>query len=264
MNVTTTRSRRGFTIVEILIVVVIIIILAGLLLPAVLQAVTIAKKTATRSEVQGIGLALEQYRDDFAVYPPSCIWWEYTGSGSGTWPEGWTDGKDQPSDWVWYAADGADRIKMNGAECLLYFLGGGPFFKGFRIGTKTFGPYKEPQGDALFYAFEPPPPAGTGNRRPFRSIQDPFRQECAYLYFKADRSQVGSEYDADHNSDIADVGGEGSAGYIPPAPGQPISATDGNYYHSASYQIISAGPDGRYARPATAGEPEPSEDDVTN
>lgn len=213
---------KGFTIVEILIVIIIIVILAGLLLPAVMAAITQAKITATRFEILNIGIALDKYQAEFATYPPSCVWWD--------------GGK-------WFTSYSDTRETMDGGECLVYFLCG-PAKKGLTVGSKTYGPYLEPKVDALFRAHEPPPSA---RPRPFDSMLDAFRLECVYLYFKADRTQPsGYEYNPRHNSDIADAGGSGPSGRIAPTFGRPLTDATGNYHFPTKFQILSPGPDKRY------------------
>ena len=248
---TTPRSptRPAFTIIEVLIVIIIIVILAGLLLPAVQNALRQAKVTACRVEIANLGVALDQYQTDFATYPPSCVWWRRV-SGSGPWPNGWDTGE-----WRWYTTDPGDGMKMCGAECLVYFLGGGPLYAGFHTGTKTYGPYMPVQGGDL----------ADVNQNGFREIQDAFRSGSVYLYFKADRSRPGTEYTAADNAEMRDQGGINPNGTpIPPGPGQPVRDPSNVYYRPTAHQLICAGIDERYARQATLSEPEPSRDDITN
>ena len=253
MVTTTLRRRTGFTIVEILIVIIIILILAGLLLPAVLSAVRLARRTAARVEVQGLSVAMEQYKDDFAVYPPSCVWWEWTGGGSKPdWPSGWPDDREwhttYPGTWN---SDTMDT--MDGAECLVYFLGGGPRFEGFDAGAQIYGPYYDFKPDGLIDI----------DHDGFREMQDAFRNGQAYIYFKADRSKPGAQYTASDNAQILDGGGKRADGsFIPAGPGEPIRDSSDNFFLPTKFQIICAGGDGRYARRADGDDA--SKDDITN
>jgi type II secretory pathway pseudopilin PulG len=252
----------GFTIVEVLIVIIIIIILAGLLLPAVLHGLVLAKQTATKQEINAIRVALDKYQTDFGTYPPSCIWWQRVDGASLTWPTDW------PTQARWHMTDpgGANTYKMNGAECLVYFLGGGPFRRGFTVGTKTFGPYMDIQPESLVDRTAQPIRWPTDVSVGFGGLQDKFTNGGVYLYFKADRSLPGSEYNLADNAEIKDAGGTNPDGsYVPPSPGEPIRDPTGNYYLPTSYQVISAGRDGRYARRVgVSGDQDPSKDDITN
>jgi general secretion pathway protein G len=66
------RPRRaGFTLVEILVVIVIIGILAGLLLPAITGALGRANNAAVSAEITLLANALAAFKDKYGDYPPS-------------------------------------------------------------------------------------------------------------------------------------------------------------------------------------------------
>ncbi len=65
----TTRPRRGFTLVEILVVIGIVVILAGLLVPMVARSMRQAKQTRTAADMQSISTALEAFKMDHGDYP---------------------------------------------------------------------------------------------------------------------------------------------------------------------------------------------------
>ena len=68
-----TRSRRAFTLIEILVVISIIGVLVALLLPAVQQAREGARRTECRNNMHQIGIALQSYHDAHRVFPPALI-----------------------------------------------------------------------------------------------------------------------------------------------------------------------------------------------
>ena len=67
------RVRRAFTLVELLVVVAIIGILIGLLLPAVQAAREAARRAACLNNLHQIGVAMHHYHDAFGKFPPGGI-----------------------------------------------------------------------------------------------------------------------------------------------------------------------------------------------
>ncbi len=59
------KTRRGFTLVELIVVIVIVLILAGLLVPALGRARAQARGTECKNNMRQIGTALMIYRDDY-------------------------------------------------------------------------------------------------------------------------------------------------------------------------------------------------------
>lgn len=65
------RSRRGFTLIEIIVVIAVVAVLASLVSPMVFRNVGDAKRTAASAQIEIFALALESYRLDTDRYPTS-------------------------------------------------------------------------------------------------------------------------------------------------------------------------------------------------
>ncbi|HYW09776.1 MAG TPA: type II secretion system major pseudopilin GspG [Longimicrobium sp.] len=65
------RGPGGFTLIEMLVVLVIIAVLAAVVGPEIFRNVGDANASAARSQIEMLGLALDQYRLDNGSYPSS-------------------------------------------------------------------------------------------------------------------------------------------------------------------------------------------------
>ncbi len=85
------RSRRAFTLIEMLVVIGIIAILAAILFPVFSSARRKARQTACIAHLQQLVTALKQYHEDYRAYPPAPIWdnnqQRFFGGFSALWPD---------------------------------------------------------------------------------------------------------------------------------------------------------------------------------
>jgi prepilin-type N-terminal cleavage/methylation domain-containing protein len=82
-------SRRGFTLVELLVVIAIIGILIALLLPAIQAAREAARRAACMNNLKNIGIALHNHHDSKGTFPPGAIK-DDAGGTAGNYFSGWT------------------------------------------------------------------------------------------------------------------------------------------------------------------------------
>lgn len=76
-------GKRGFTLIEILVVIVILAVLAGIVVGAAKYAQTKAARSRAQAEIATMESALEHYKNDNGIYPPS------TGNRSSPSPPGY-------------------------------------------------------------------------------------------------------------------------------------------------------------------------------
>lgn len=69
------HRRTGFSLIELLVVIAIIAILISLLLPAVQQAREAARRTACRSNLKQLSLAIHNYHDSYNQFPLNYALW---------------------------------------------------------------------------------------------------------------------------------------------------------------------------------------------
>ena len=124
-------GRSAFTLIEIMVVLVIIAILAGLLLTAFGPARQRARETQVVAEMQSLKAAITAFKTDFKMEPPSSIVVSESVAGWATlpvdrallkrlWPSfNFGVPRDFNGD-----GDTTDVIALDGAECLVFFLGG--------------------------------------------------------------------------------------------------------------------------------------------
>lgn len=67
------RSRKGFTLVEIMVVILIIGILAGVLLPVIFKVRYEGQVTTVKGYLRAIGNGMESYKSDCGIYPENQV-----------------------------------------------------------------------------------------------------------------------------------------------------------------------------------------------
>jgi len=158
--------RRGFTLIELMVVVVIIAILMGLVLPAITGVRTRAREAQVTNDISQLEKAITAFKVDFGIEPPSQITL-YAGAGAWDvrskgiikqiWPRFNFANCGGGSTGTTFAVAGAPtqlnlgsgmstQINLNGAECLVFFLGGmvdtanGAFVGFAKNDTQPFAP----------------------------------------------------------------------------------------------------------------------------
>lgn len=273
----TAKRRQGFTLIELLVVIAILGVLVSLLVGALSGSRRAATLAKVRVEISALESAITNFRNEYGVEPPGTIRLYYQGTG-------WTTavtGVDEvirlrSRDYirrVWpnFDFDTAGGIVMtqnadlNGAECLVFFLGGmlkpgssvttldgfsrnptQPFIVG---GTNRNKPYYEfPAGTRLIDK------DGDG----FFEYLDPIPgQTSPYLYFDSNDGQSYSTWTSGGVTVNIDNFNDGFLNNATPFAGRfwGVAPTGGNWmplcyyvdsnlttpYMPTKYQIISPG-----------------------
>ncbi len=225
---TTDHGRTAFTLIELLVVISIIIMLAGLLLAAVMRVFITVDEARVANEVSQLNLAVESFKNTHGFYPPSKITIAGDAASSDTQAQmaikrmfpriDWNN-----MDWNGDGSPDAGATTLNGAQCLVFFLGG-PGGQGFSTNptnpTATGGDRIPP------FNFQPNRLGGAG----FPAYQDIYGNP--YIYFSS------------YNRPNGYIGTD-----CPQLGGGPYTVSAGKYANPNSFQIISAGRNGLY--PAT-------------
>lgn len=135
-------ARSGFTMIELFAVLIIIMILAGLLLPVLSSVRRSARVAQVTVDIKNIEAAIAAFKLKYGMEPPSSFLIgrtpaHYTNSALGRnslaimrqlWPNynpAYTDSNYPDGMWPGILMElGPDPVRLNGAECLVFFLGG--------------------------------------------------------------------------------------------------------------------------------------------
>src|SRR3954447_10020916 len=152
------RPPRGFTLVELLVVVVILALLIAFLLPAINSAIRTGRNASAQAEINQMAAALAQFKTQYGVYPPSRLYLNESGDYSVAtmtanftglsaaaasslsqrsvsylrriWPRMTLSTTAITGHPLQYDFDGSGAVSppkiLQGAECLVFFLGGIP------------------------------------------------------------------------------------------------------------------------------------------
>ncbi len=119
-------SRRGFSLIELLVAIVIIAILMALILPAIAGARSRAQVAQVTSDITQLDSAIAKFKSVYNVEPPSSLYIPAIGAA---WPA--ADRSKVRAIWPQFdfgtnggLGNGAKDLHLNGAECLVFFLGG--------------------------------------------------------------------------------------------------------------------------------------------
>ncbi len=243
--------RKAFSLIELMIVITIIAILMSLLLVGVQAARTAARVASVTVEFKNMEKSIADFKAKFGAEPPSGIilfeaaagWTGSTPSAAAVnrsralirqiWPDFvFTIPRDINGD-----GDMADPITLNGAECLVFFLGGVNSTNVVdRTGT-TIGTVNAPitEWAPLGFSANPADPFARGGAR-----SGPFHE-----------FNIGRLVNRDGATDV-----EGLPEYLDPLPGQthPVlyaSSYGGRGYRDADVQLTTQAAYDRYATART-------------
>lgn len=148
------RKRSGFTLTELVVVILILVMLAALIIPAVMRAKDKAYEAAQSAELAMMATQMESFKNLFGTYPPSRIVLSETGNYAGVnpvlanrsiqffrtmFPRLPLSTYANTGSWDWNQNGIVDKpYEIDGAECLVFFLGGIPQQVGDKWGLTGF------------------------------------------------------------------------------------------------------------------------------
>jgi general secretion pathway protein G len=264
---TTRAGRTGFTLVEVLVVIAIIAVLVSLISAAVFKALGRANETRTRTEISQLAAAVEAFKLKFGTYPPSRIKLSETGNYPAAGVAGSLDSDSlqtlqkiwpriaAPVDWngngvIQQPNQGGDVV-LEGDQCLVFFLAGIPAKPGEPAAGTGFSTNPRNPAFHVLQGGDISPPlfefrSERLQARPgssFYSYFDPYLKQ-PYAYFS---SYKGNGYNRFFKElKLSDCSALGVWPYAQMLPSQLNFAATPRYQNPNTFQIISAGADGRF------------------
>lgn len=248
------QSRSGFSLIELLVVIVILGILMSLIIPAITRMRRTAQEAAVGAEIAQLDQAVTRFKTRFGVEPPSSLTIPTSAAG-------WSGEDRQKVLRIWDQFDFATLggmgaypsavIHLNGAECLVFFLGGmnagsvtAPQLVGFSKNPRTPWNSTAANRDVPFYdRFTPDRLVDLDGDNVVEFIDGLPGQKTPILYFSSQGKSYRKSNGATTLDDFDVHGGMNNAKDM----SQIYLGPDGKTaLRAQGYQIISPGFDGEY------------------